>query len=372
MQRISCITAALESRKASALLAFHPKHVYYLTGFFTNARPFWQISQTCAIVFPDNRVFLLLPKPWKSDYTPNTADPHIPKNVTVTEYSGGIPGFIAVIQSLLPCRPSLTALADLQWMSVPILKAFQKQMPDISLIDQHPVLEKARMVKNRYELEQLKRAISISDTGLTAAKNIISEGKTEWDIKLAIDSLMISIGSYGNGFNTKVISGANGSYAHHVPGNNVIEKGSSTIVDLSASTGPYESDSARTFLLKEPDNELKEIHAGICELLDSLPNILIPGMPLEYLDHHIRSYLSHLSPAAVQAGNIGHGIGLHAHEYPDINSACQETLVPNMTLAIEPALYMPGKWGIRIENVYLIQYSGGEKLNRLETNYGNL
>ncbi len=372
MQRISCITAALESKKASALLAFHPKHVYYLTGFFTNARPFWQIPQTGALVLPDNQVFLLLPKPWKKDYIPNTADPDVPKNITVMEYSDGIPGFTAAIQSLLPYQPGFTLLADLQWMSVPILKSFQKQMPDICLIDEHPVLAKARMVKNQYELEQLKRAISISDTGLTAAKNIISEGKTEWEIKLAIDSLMISIGSYGNGFNTKVISGANGSYAHHVPGNNVIAKGSSTIVDLSASVGPYESDSARTFLLNKPDNELKEIHAGICELLDSLPGILTPGMPLDYLDNHIRSYLSHLSPTAVQAGNIGHGIGLHAHEYPDINSACQETLLPNMTLAIEPALYMPGKWGIRIENVYQIQYSGGEKLNRLETNYGNL
>lgn len=372
MQRLSYLTIALEENNADALFVFHPKHVYYLTGFFTNARPFWQISQTCVILLPNHQIFLLLPKPWKENYHLNKDDPDISQNVTVIEYANGISGLISTVKSLLPHSSSLKVLADLQWMRVPVLKAFEHQMPNLNFVDEYPILSKARMVKNQYEIQQLKKAISISDSGLSAAKKLISVGKTEWEVTLAIDSLMISNGSYGNGFNTKVISGANGSYAHHVSGNTSIMEGSSTIVDLSASIGPYTSDSARTFLLREPDNEIKEVHAGICELLNSLPKILIPGTPLKDLNQYIRNFLSHLSPTAVQAGNIGHGIGLHAHEYPDINNSCKETLLPNMTLAIEPALYLPGKWGVRIENVYHIHSSHGEKLNNLETNYGSL
>ena len=98
--------------------------------------------------------------------------------------------------------------------------------------------------------------------------------------------------------------------------------------------------------------------------------------------HHVflRAELTRLNPAAVQAGTIGHGVGLRAHEYPDLTGDCPELLAENMVLAVEPALYVPGRYGIRIENMFHIRPEGAVTMNRYPLNryggeggnYGNL
>lgn len=249
---------------------------------------------------------------------------------------------------------------------------------------------------------------------------------------------MALAGSQGCGFTTKVISGPNGSYPHHVAGPRKITAGSAVIVDLSASVSGYESDSARTFLLPPGGggggegggeiraayggrreinggaraayaerqeingearaayagrqeingearaayagrqevnggalavyHELLEMHHGITELLLSAGKRMKPGTPIRELHDFLRAELTRLNPAAVQAGTIGHGVGLRAHEYPDLTGDCPELLAENMVLAVEPALYVPGRYGIRIENMFHIGPEGAATMNRYPLN----
>lgn len=127
-------------------------------------------------------------------------------------------------------------------------------------------------------------------------------------------------------------------------------------------------------------HELLEMHHGITELLLSAGKRMKPGTPIRELHDFLRAELTRLNPAAVQAGTIGHGVGLRAHEYPDLTGDCPEILAENMVLAVEPALYVPGRYGIRIENMFHIRPEGAVTMNRYPLNryggegenYGNL
>ena len=115
-------------------------------------------------------------------------------------------------------------------------------------------------------------------------------------------------------------------------------------------------------------HELLEMHHGITELLLSAGKRMKPGTPIRELHDFLRAELTRLNPAAVQAGTIGHGVGLRAHEYPDLTGDCPELLAENMVLAVEPALYVPGRYGIRIENMFHIGPEGATTMNRYPLN----
>ena len=352
--------------KINILLACHPKHVYYLSGFSTTARPYWQIKQTCCLAFPNGPRFLILPAPWAQENI--TVGP----GFEVVQYSGQVEDCARTIASLLPRQSGLKVGADLTWMSTPFFRALEKELPPALLLDEHPVLAWCRMVKDPPEIEALYEAGKISDHALEMARGLITCGKEEQNIQSALNSLMAAEGSMGQGFTTKVISGANASFPHHMSGPWQIREKTATIVDLSATVRFYESDSARTYLTGGPAPELSHIHQGICEILKKLPQKLCPGVPIKEIDRFIRKELSQIRPDAMQAGTIGHGVGLDAHEYPDISPDSPELLQENMTLAVEPALYLPGHWGVRIENMFHIRSSYADRMNRLEESYGNL
>lgn len=355
--------------KIHTLIACHPKHVYYLSGFSTTARPYWQIGQTCCLISQNGLRALILPKPWGEGFSPVSG-------FQVVEYRGGAEDCAQAIASLLPGQSDVKVGADLTWMSTPLFRALSKEAPHISLLDEHPVLAWCRMDKEPSEIQALYQACKISDHALHKARQLIREGSIERQIQSALDSQMLKEGSMGGGFTTKVISGANGSLPHHVAGDYRISAKSAAIVDLSASVKLYESDSARTYLTEGADqnagSELSCIHQGICEILAQLPGRLRPGVPVSDIDRFVRKELSRLRPDALQAGTIGHGVGLHAHEYPDITPDSPELLQENMVLAIEPALYLPGHWGIRIENMFHIRSSSADIMNELEASYGHL
>lgn len=349
-----------------ALLACHPKHVYYLSGFATTARPYWQIRQTCCLIFPNGARFLILPSPWAQESI--LTGP----SFEVIEYSGETADCAHTIASLLSRQSGERIGADLTWMSVPLYRALAKELPHSLLLDEHPVLAWCRMIKDPSEIEALYAAVNISDHALRKAREFITCGRNEQEIQSSLNSLMIAEGSLGQGFTTKVISGVNGSLPHHMSGSWRIQDKTATIVDLSATVRFYESDSARTYLTGTPGLELSEIHQGICEILEKLPEKLCPGVPVKEIESYIRKELTRIRPDALQAGTIGHGTGLHAHEYPDISPDSPELLQENMVLALEPALYLPGHWGIRIENMFHIRSSHADRMNGLEASYGSL
>lgn len=400
-QRIQQVKAAMAAHGIHTLLAFDPKNVNYLSGFHTTARPVWQIGRTACLLSADGTWRLFLPAPWDREYAP-------PPGCETVSYNGGDEGLTRVVCGFLPTDSRKRTAADLDAVPTPLYRALCRCGRGDQLADARLLLARCRMIKSPAELELLEQAVRLIDLGLKTAGEAVAEGAAEQEAQSRIDAAMTLAGSQGCGFTTKVISGPNGSYPHHVAGPREIAAGSAVIVDLSASVGGYESDSARTFLLppggggrreeggegqtayggsremngetRASHRELLEMHHGITELLLSAGKRMKPGTPIRELHDFLRAELTRLNPAAVQAGTIGHGVGLRAHEYPDLTGDCPEILAENMVLAVEPALYVPGRYGIRIENMFHIRPEGAVTMNRYPLNryggeggnYGNL
>ena len=416
-KRIQQVKAAMAAHGIHTLLTFDPKNVNYLTGFHTTARPIWQIGRTACLLSADGTWRLFLPAPWDREYAP-------PPGCEAVSYTGGDEGLARVLCGHHPTDSRKRTAADLDAVPAPLYRALNRCGWGDQLTDARLLLARCRMIKSPAEIELLKQAVRLIDLGLTAAGEAVAVGAAEQEVQARVDAAMALAGSQGCGFTTKVISGPNGSYPHHVAGPRELAAGSAVIVDLSASVSGYESDSARTFLLplrgggggergdeiratyggrqemngearaayagrremngearaayagrqevnggaRAAYHELLEMHHGITELLLSAGKRMKPGTPIRELHDFLRAELTRLNPAAVQAGTIGHGVGLRAHEYPDLTGDCPELLAENMVLAVEPALYVPGRYGIRIENMFHIGPEGAAAMNRYPLN----
>lgn len=402
-KRIQQVKAAMAAHGIHTLLTFDPKNVNYLTGFHTTARPIWQIGRTACLLSADGTWRLFLPAPWDREYAP-------PPGCETVSYTGGDEGLARALCGHLPTDSRKRTAADLDAVPAPLYRPLNRCGWGDQLTDARLLLARCRMIKSPAEIELLKQAVRLIDLGLTAAGEAVAVGAAEQEVQARVDAAMTLAGSQGCGFTTKVISGPNGSYPHHVAGPRKITAGSAVIVDLSASVSGYESDSARTFLLplggggggergdeiratyggrremngearaayagrqeinggaRAAYHELLEMHHGITELLLSAGKRMKPGTPIRELHDFLRAELTRLNPAAVQAGTIGHGVGLRAHEYPDLTGDCPELLAENMVLAVEPALYVPGRYGIRIENMFHIGPEGAAAMNRYPLN----
>lgn len=399
------------------LLTFDPKNVNYLTGFHTTARPIWQIGRTACLLSAGGTWRLFLPAPWDREYAP-------PPGCETVSYTGGDEELARALCGHLPTDSRKRTAADLDAVPAPLYRALNRCGWGDQLTDARLLLARCRMIKSPAEIRLLEQAVGLIDLGLKTAGQAVAEGAAEQEVQARIDAAMALAGSQGCGFTTKVISGPNGSYPHHVAGPRKITARSAVIVDLSASVSGYESDSARTFLLppgggggeegggeiraayggrremngearaayagrqevnggaravyagrqeingeaRAAYHELLEMHHGITELLLSAGKRMKPGTPIRELHDFLRAELTRLNPAAVQAGTIGHGVGLRAHEYPDLTGDCPELLAENMVLAVEPALYVPGRYGIRIENMFHIGPEGATTMNRYPLN----
>ena len=416
-QRIQQVKAAMAAHGIHTLLTFDPKNVNYLTGFHTTARPIWQIGRTACLLSAGGTWRLFLPAPWDREYAP-------PPGCETVSYTGGDEGLARALCGHLPTDSRKRTAADLDAVPAPLYRALNRCGWGDQLTDARLLLARCRMIKSPAEIRLLEQAVGLIDLGLKTAGQAVAEGAAEQEVQARIDAAMALAGSQGCGFTTKVISGPNGSYPHHVAGPRKITARSAVIVDLSASVSGYESDSARTFLLppgggggeegggeiraayggrremngearaayagrqevnggaravyagrqeingeaRAAYHELLEMHHGITELLLSAGKRMKPGTPIRELHDFLRAELTRLNPAAVQAGTIGHGVGLRAHEYPDLTGDCPELLAENMVLAVEPALYVPGRYGIRIENMFHIGPEGATTMNRYPLN----
>ena len=402
-KRIQQVKTAMAAHGIHTLLTFDPKNVNYLTGFHTTARPIWQIGRTACLLSADGTWRLFLPAPWDREYAP-------PPGCETVSYTGGDEGLARALCGHLPTDSRKRTAADLDAVPAPLYRALNRCGWGDQLTDARLLLARCRMIKSPAEIRLLEQAVGLIDLGLKTAGEAVAEGAAEQEVQARVDAAMTLAGSQGCGFTTKVISGPNGSYPHHVAGTRELAAGSAVIVDLSASVSGYESDSARTFLLplggggggergdeiratyggrremngearaayagrqeingeaRAAYHELLEMHHGITELLLSAGKRMKPGTPIRELHDFLRAELTRLNPAAVQAGTIGHGVGLRAHEYPDLTGDCPELLAENMVLAVEPALYVPGRYGIRIENMFHIGPEGATAMNRYPLN----
>ena len=192
--------------------------------------------------------------------------------------------------------------------------------------------------------------------------SFIKEGLTEKQIQLEMDFYMLSHGADALSFETIVASGENGAKPHAVPGERKVKKGDFITMDFGAVVDFYHSDMTRTVALGEPDEEMVRIYNTVLFAQNAAIAAAKTGVGCKAIDAVAREIIREAGYGDYFGHGLGHGVGVEIHEQPCFNTVSEDVFSPGDVVTVEPGIYIPGKCGVRIEDMI---YHDGEKVINL-------
>ncbi len=264
----------------------------------------------------------------------------------VAQALGGAPAAVAVTDSmpalhLLPLAESLGV--------VPVLAT--------------GVLAALRMVKDAHEIEALSTAGAAIDRVHAEVPQFLRPGRTEAEIAADITNAIVAEGHSEAAF-VIVGSGPNGADPHHECSDRELRPGDIVVVDIGGPVEPgYNSDCTRTYSLGEPAPDVAGQYAVLQRAQAAAVAAVRPGVSAESIDAAARDVLAEAGLAEYFVHRTGHGIGLSVHEEPYIVAGNDQPLAEGMAFSVEPGIYLPGRWGARIEDIVIVTADGALPVN---------
>lgn len=224
---------------------------------------------------------------------------------------------------------------------------------------------KLRMIKDDSEIDKIRKACEISSKCMELASEIIGQGVTETEIKAEIMKEMLNLGGEKPAFDVIVASGPNSSKPHGSPGSRLIRSGDVVVIDIGAVYEGYCSDLTRTFHVGfEPSEEVEKAYQAVLNAKQKAEESLKIGMTASDLYQSAYDQLASAGYREYFIHGLGHGVGIEVHEPPRISRGVEEVLSERMVLTIEPGVYLPKKFGVRIEDTIVVRREGVERLTR--------
>ena len=236
--------------------------------------------------------------------------------------------------------------------------AFKKILKKKKLIPVMGIIEQLRVIKDSHEIECIKKACRDACSIMKYAFNVIKPGLTEKELKARLDCRIYKNGLEGAGFEIIVASGKNASMPHALASDKKINKKDVVIIDLGTINRGYNSDLTRTVFLGRIDRKCLNIYNIVKDAQQKAIDEIRPGLKASYIDSISRQYISDKGLGRYFIHSLGHGIGLETHEAPNISRSNHAILKKNMTVTIEPGIYIPGWGGVRIEDVVQLTATG--------------
>ena len=239
--------------------------------------------------------------------------------------------------------------------------------PDLSGIEFVPfsdLTDDLRSFKDSDELVMLQKAIDASDRAMELVCPIIAEGMTEREVAWRMEMAMRDAGADGISFDTIVAAGPNGAMAHHMPTDNVIQRGQPIVIDMGAKVGGYCSDITRTVVVGEPDEMFRKIYNIVLDAqLTAIRDVKV-GMNGEDADKLARDVIADAGYGENFGHSLGHGVGLAVHEIPRVSPRSTDPLDVNSVFTVEPGIYLSGWGGVRIEDIVILGHDGATPLSK--------
>jgi Xaa-Pro aminopeptidase len=242
------------------------------------------------------------------------------------------------------------AVGDRLWST--FLLRLQAAMPTASFTVASTVTRTLRIVKDTDELDALSRAAEAIDEVVEQLTNLRWIGRSEQDLAHELDQAIRASGHQETCF-VIVGSGPNSASPHHEPGARVVQPGDVVVVDIGGRLDGYCSDTTRTLVVGEPPEGFLELYEVLRYAQLAGCQAVRPGVPASAVDKACRDVIEQAGYGSYFIHRTGHGIGLEEHEDPYIVAGNDEPIEPGMTFSIEPGIYLPGKFGARIEDIVI-------------------
>jgi Xaa-Pro aminopeptidase len=268
-------------------------------------------------------------------------------------------------------RGSRLAMSDRAWATT--LLALQRRLPDADWLEASRITSPIRAVKDDAELAALRAAGAAADrvAAVLQAGGIPMLGRTEAEVSARLATLLVDEGHSAVNF-AIVGSGPNAASPHHEPGSRVIGPGETVVCDfggtLSLDDGPgYCSDITRTVVTGAPTAEVADCYAVLLEAQGAAVAAAVAGVTAESVDRVAREVIDSAGYGHLFVHRTGHGIGIEEHEDPYLVVGNAEVLVPGHAFSVEPGIYQPGRFGMRLEDIVVVGPDGApEPLNRVD------
>ena len=252
------------------------------------------------------------------------------------------------------------------YISYATYKEYIRKYKINNFVETEYIIEKQRMIKDEDELSNLVKACNITDECFKYILNYIKPGMTEKQIAKEIEEYYQER-TDGISFDTIVASGENSSKPHAVPTDRKIQDNDIITIDMGCKVNGYCSDMTRTFFVGEPNDEMKKVYDLVLKNQKFVLEQYKDGANTRQLTKMVENDFKLNGHDLIHS--LGHGVGLEIHEPPYISNRNDTFLKENMVVTDEPGIYIPGKFGIRIEDTVQITKFGCISLTNSEKNY---
>jgi Xaa-Pro aminopeptidase len=345
--RIDRAAAAAQQAGLAGLLAAPGPDLRYLTGY----QPTVVAERlTLLVVRPGHDPVLVLPG--------FEAEDAAGAGVTLLEWADGQDPYAATAALLEP--GGRYAVSDACWA----LHAFalQAAAPACAFTSMTAALPLLRAVKDSGELERMAAAGAAVDATFEAILRVPFAGRTELDVAADLARLLREHDHERVEF-TLVASGPNGAKGHHGTGDRIIQPGDAVVLDFGGFVAGYGSDTTRTVHVGEPSADHREVYEVVRAAQDAAVAAVRPGVACQEIDRVARSHIEAAGYGPLFNHRTGHGIGVETHEPPYIVAGETQLLQPGMCFSVEPGIYVPGEFGVRIEDIVAVTDDGARRLN---------
>ncbi|HEX2131587.1 MAG TPA: Xaa-Pro peptidase family protein [Actinophytocola sp.] len=237
-------------------------------------------------------------------------------------------------------------------------------LPDAHQVLAGPIVRELRMRKDATEIAALRRAGAAIDRVHARMAEFLRVGRTEAEVGADVAAAIVEEGHTVAEF-VIVGSGPNGASPHHSLSDRVIEAGDVVVVDIGGPVDDgYCSDSTRTYVMGSPrESDVADTYAVLQRAQAAAVAAVRPGVAAQDVDAAARSIIADAGFGEQFIHRTGHGIGLDVHEHPYVVGGNTMPLEPGMAFSVEPGIYLPGRWGARIEDIVVVTEDGVESLN---------
>jgi len=348
-----------------AILVTDKSNLFYLTGF-RGSKGFLILTKKNSTFYTDGRYI---------EYAKKTIPPFIKTKLNPTK---GLE-----LSSLNSSRKTIGF--DGKFMTVNELEKYKKIIRNASFVNISEDIKQLRAVKDKTELLLMRKSQKITEKIFLSIKKIIQQNQDqnrkqtspirEIDLVWKIKSLAFEFGAEDLSFDPIVSFGKNTSMPHHLPDKTTFKKGDIVMIDMGVKYKGYCSDMTRMIFTKKPTEEQKKIFNIVKKAQEASFKKAKHGVTAQELDSAARDFIKEEGYGEFFQHGTGHGIGIDIHEFPSLSAQpsgsnqtkanTQNKIEAGTVITIEPGIYLPGKFGIRLENMVLIKKTGAESITKI-------
>lgn len=347
--RLHAVQTALQAHGHDAVILGPSRDLFYLIGY--DALPLERL--TLLIVPADGEPTLVVPELERERAEAFDAD----RYATVTTFTETQNPIRVAAERLL----FATTVAVQQHLFSRFTIALQAELSDTRFVDATPLLSPLRLIKTADELHRLHAVGSAIDTVHNQVAGWLRPGVPERVAGRHIANAILDTHDHVNF--VIVASGPNGASPHHELSDRLMQPGDTIVVDIGGTLDGYCSDETRNYVIGTPPDEYQHVYDVVRAAHAAAVSAVAPGVTAHAVDAAARNVITEAGYGAYFIHRTGHGIGLEAHEEPWIVAENHTVLEEGMVFSIEPGIYLPERFGVRIEDIVAVTATGVELFN---------